>query len=110
MGTIKAGKADLNELHTAGKAVVGGDLTVNGRTDAMGELHAAQNITVDGDLTVNGVNTNSRLIVHGASQFEERVNANGDLHVDGASVFLGRVNANGLLSVRNQGQQLMHVS
>ncbi|MFI9329346.1 hypothetical protein ACIGZJ_17600 [Kitasatospora sp. NPDC052868] len=79
-GTVAADKADLNDLVT-------------------------RRAQVEERLTLNG-----GLTVHGVSELEGRVNAKGDLHVDGDSVFLGKVNANGCLSVRNKGQQLMHVN
>ncbi|MFG2915161.1 hypothetical protein ACGF0D_20040 [Kitasatospora sp. NPDC048298] len=83
-GTVAADKADLNDLVTD-RAQVKQRLTLHG------------GLTVDNVLeTLDGP---PRLVVHGESEFRQKVNANGDLSVGGESVFAGKVNATGDLRV-----------
>ncbi|MEV7547875.1 hypothetical protein, partial [Streptomyces sp. NPDC089915] len=76
-------EADLDAASGAGgqtvvnRSVVGGNLTVNGRTDIKGELHAAQDAVVDGGLSVAGTSALNDLTV--ASQ----ATIGGDLTVGG---------------------------
>ncbi|AXG81541.1 hypothetical protein DVK44_31815 [Streptomyces paludis] len=99
------GRLDIGELLVARKATVGGDLAVNGRADVLGGLLSAGRTVIGDDLTVNG-----KLDAGGELHTAGKAFLGGDLDVGGESVFTGRVNANALLSVRNNGNWLMHVN
>ncbi|MYS81563.1 hypothetical protein [Embleya scabrispora] len=140
---IVHGRLDAEgEVNANRKVAVGGDLTANGDLTVHGDVRPLRNLDVGGVVNANGLTVagkltteqgQSKLVVHGESQFEGKVNANGhlsvrdgdawvmhtndgkvaingDLRVGGQSLFIGKVNANGHLSVRTGDAWIVHTN
>ncbi|MGW6741588.1 hypothetical protein ACWGDX_12830 [Streptomyces sp. NPDC055025] len=92
------------ELKAAGNAVVGGDLSVNGKLE-LGELRVARTADIGGDLSVNGrVNAGSELHTAGKAV------VGGDLDVNGTSTLSGMLNAGGGLTVSYNDEWVLKAS